>query len=87
MEKIKNLQKAFKDLGIESILSPVREVTTTDGKTHKGMELELRGVYDGELEPYSFIFTPDGEYVDTWLDCPLVGKKEDKSKKTKKKKK
>ena len=83
MEKIKNLQKAFKDIGINSTLSSIQEVMTTDGKKHKGMELELHGVFDGEGEPYSFVFTPNGEYVDTWLDCPVVGNKE----KTKKKKK
>lgn len=88
MEKIENLQKAFKDIGIESILYPARDVSTTDGKLHRGIELILQGVYDGELEPYTFIFTPNGEYVDTWLDCPLVERQPQppQAKKSKKKK-
>ena len=87
--KIKNLQKALKDLGIDSVLSPVYTITTTDGTKHRGMELELPDIYDGELETYCFIFTPDGEYVDSWFDCPLVEEQKQpqpQAKKSKKKK-
>ena len=47
MEKIENLQKAFKDIGIESILYPVRDVSTTDGKLHRGIELILQPMMIG----------------------------------------
>lgn len=56
MVKIKNLEKALNDIGIQTTLEQV-ECRYCD-KTYRILELELKNIYDADGEPYSFIFHP-----------------------------
>jgi hypothetical protein len=56
MIKIKNLEKALNDIGIQTTLEQV-ECRYWD-KTYRILELELKNTCDGDGEPYSFIFHP-----------------------------
>ena len=56
MEKIKNLEKALNDIGIQTTLEQV-ECRCWD-KTCRILELELKNTCDNDGEPYSFIFHP-----------------------------
>lgn len=56
MEKIKNLEKALNDIGIQTKLEPV-ECRSWD-KTYRMLELELKNICDRDGEPYYFIFHP-----------------------------
>lgn len=56
MEKIKNLEKALNDIGIRTTLEQVK--CRFKNKVYCILELELTNIYDGDDEPYSFIFHP-----------------------------
>lgn len=70
--KIENLRKALHDIGIGTDLYLDEEWCCSDGKTHYGIELAT----DIDCGDYGcdFIFTPQGEYVNSCLECPIVKK-------------
>lgn len=72
MDKIKALEKALNDLGIETKLYPYIEWYCTDNKTHYGIELDTDMVCD--CETVDFLFTPSGNYIDSALDAPVLQK-------------
>lgn len=56
MEKIKNLEKALNDIGIQTTLEQIEGCFKN--QVYHILVLELTNTCDGDLEPYSFIFHP-----------------------------
>ena len=56
MVKIKTLEKALNDIGIQTTLEQI-ECRYWE-ETYRILELELKNVYNADGEPYSFIFHP-----------------------------
>lgn len=70
MDKIKALEKALNDLGIETKLYPYIEWGCTDNKKHYGIELDTDIICD--CETVNFLFTPSGDYIYSALDAPVL---------------
>jgi len=69
MKKILDLQKALEAIGIKTELNTeAKWYCADDHKTHYGIELFTDMDY-GE-DTWSFIFTPDGEYITDCTDAP-----------------
>lgn len=68
MKKILNLQKALEAIGIETELETEAKWYCTDNKIHYGIELFTNMDY-GE-DNWSFVFTPDGEYITDCTEAP-----------------
>ena len=83
MDKIKALEKALNDLGIETKLYPYIVWHCTDGKKHYGIELDTDAICD--CETIEFLFTPSGDYIYSALNAPIL--QEEKVNKNEKKRK
>ena len=71
MNKIYELQNALMNLGIQTTLYESIEWSyCLDGKTHYGIELETN-ITDADGENFCFIFKPNGEFVQSCLECPI----------------
>ena len=79
--KIQNLEKALNDLGIQTHIYWEMHWHCWDDKIHTGIELETN--MSTEEDAFSFIFTPDGKYVETCLECPVIPNGKNKKKKKK----
>jgi len=85
MDKIKALEKALNDLGIETTFDPNCRWYCTDGKSHCGMMLITDMVDDGGT--IDFLFTPSGQYINSALEAPIFQEeKVNKNEKRRKKK-
>ena len=72
MEKndILNLQRALEKIGIETELDLHAEWYCIDEKVHYGIELSTNMDYGEDC--WSFYFTPDGRYITSCLDAPVL---------------
>lgn len=68
MKKILDLQKALEAIGVTTELNTDAEWYCTDHKIHYGIELSTDMDY-GE-DTWSFVFTPDGEYITDCTEAP-----------------
>lgn len=67
-EKIENLAKALRAIGISAYVGNA-EWYCEDGKTHYGIEIHTNINYGEDC--WSFIFNPQGKYVENCLACPV----------------
>ena len=68
MKKILNLQKALEAIGVTTVLSTDAKWYCTDKKIHYGIELSTD--MDCGEDTWSFVFTPDGEYITDCTEAP-----------------
>ena len=68
-EKIENLVKALKDIGIHAEVNYHAEWFCGDYKTHYGIEVSTDMDYGEDC--WSFCFTPDGKYIKNLRDAPI----------------
>lgn len=76
---MKALEKALNDLGFDHHYHSYG-ACCIDNKTHYGSEIIVGFAYGEEA---TLIFTPDGELVDSWLECPTDEMPKKKRKKRK----
>ena len=69
LQKIYDLEKALKQIGIETDLNLLAEWYCTDNKIHYGIELYTNMDYGEDC--WSFIFTPEGKYITSCLEAPI----------------
>lgn len=68
-EKIENLVKALKDIGIHAEIDYHAEWCCDDYNVHCGIEVYTDMDYGEDC--WSFYFTPDGKYIKDLRDAPI----------------
>ena len=69
-DNINNLVNALKQCGYDVDVWWNAEWYCTDNKSHHGIEISI-DVYDGDGEPYSFIFNQNGKRIKSCLEGDL----------------
>lgn len=69
MKKIHELQSALENIGISTDLDLNAEWYCIDNQVHYGIELETDMNYGEDC--WSFLFTPDGKYIERATQAPI----------------